>query len=208
MFRALGKVVPDAMFDADAVALMDDARAAGLPVGILTNHAYMILGREWFASRPEFAGLATFIDAAEIGCPKPDPQAYLTAAERARRAARRGRLPRRHAGVRRRRPGRRDARPSWSTRSTGARRSTRRADCSGLRVTERVVVTGANRGLGLELARVYAERGDEVWAGCRRPAEADELGQLTDHVHELDVGSESHRSSGSPRPSVTRRSTC
>ena len=41
----------------------------------------MILGREWFATRPEFAGLATFIDAAEIGCPKPDPQAYLTAAK-------------------------------------------------------------------------------------------------------------------------------
>jgi FMN phosphatase YigB (HAD superfamily) len=80
MFRALGMVVPDTMFDADAVALMDDARAAGMPVGILTNHAFMILGREWFASRREFAGLASFIDAAEIGCPKPDPQAYLTAA--------------------------------------------------------------------------------------------------------------------------------
>ena len=51
------------------------------PVGILTNHAYMILGPEWFASRPEFAGLATFIDAAEIGCPKPDPQAYLLGGE-------------------------------------------------------------------------------------------------------------------------------
>jgi putative hydrolase of the HAD superfamily len=80
MFRALGMVVPDALFDVDAVALMDDTRAAGRPVGILTNHAYMILGREWFAARREFADLATFIDAAEIGCPKPDPQAYLTAA--------------------------------------------------------------------------------------------------------------------------------
>ncbi len=80
MFRAHSKVVPDALFDVDAVALMDDTRAAGMPVGILTNHAYMILGREWFAARPEFAGLATFVDAAEIGCPKPDPQAYLTAA--------------------------------------------------------------------------------------------------------------------------------
>ena len=55
---------------------------------------------------------------------------------------------------------------------------------------QRVVITGANRGLGLELARVYAERGDEVVAGCRRPAEAEELGQLTGHVHQLDVGSE------------------
>ena len=81
MFRAFGEVVPDAMFDPDAVALMDDARAAGLPVGILTNHAHMILGREWFAARPEFAGLAAFIDAAEAGVPKPDPRSYLLAAE-------------------------------------------------------------------------------------------------------------------------------
>jgi NAD(P)-dependent dehydrogenase (short-subunit alcohol dehydrogenase family) len=57
-------------------------------------------------------------------------------------------------------------------------------------MTDRVVVTGANRGLGLELARVYAERGDEVVAGCRRPDEADELRKLTDHVHALDVGAE------------------
>jgi NAD(P)-dependent dehydrogenase (short-subunit alcohol dehydrogenase family) len=57
-------------------------------------------------------------------------------------------------------------------------------------VSERIVVTGANRGLGLELARHYAARGDDVWAGCRRPAAADELGELTDHVLTLDVGSE------------------
>jgi NAD(P)-dependent dehydrogenase (short-subunit alcohol dehydrogenase family) len=57
-------------------------------------------------------------------------------------------------------------------------------------VTERVVVTGANRGLGLELARHHAARGDEVWAGCRRPDEAGELRGLTDHVVPLDVGSE------------------
>jgi NAD(P)-dependent dehydrogenase (short-subunit alcohol dehydrogenase family) len=56
--------------------------------------------------------------------------------------------------------------------------------------TQRVVITGANRGLGLELARVYASRGDEVWAGCRRPAEATELRSLTAHAHTLDVGDE------------------
>ena len=54
----------------------------------------------------------------------------------------------------------------------------------------RVVITGANRGLGFELARHYAARGDDVWAGCRRPAAADELHELTDHVLALDVGSE------------------
>lgn len=32
----------------------------------------------------------------------------------------------------------------------------------------KVLVTGANRGIGLELCRAYAERGDEVIAVCRR----------------------------------------
>jgi len=53
-----------------------------------------------------------------------------------------------------------------------------------------VVVTGANRGLGLELARVYAERGDRVIAGSRTPAGATELATLTDHTLPLDVGDE------------------
>jgi FMN phosphatase YigB (HAD superfamily) len=81
LFRALATVAPDTIFVPAAVALMDDARVAGLPVGVLTNHAYALLGRDWFATRAEFASLATFIDAAEIGCPKPDPRAYLTAAD-------------------------------------------------------------------------------------------------------------------------------
>jgi NAD(P)-dependent dehydrogenase (short-subunit alcohol dehydrogenase family) len=57
----------------------------------------------------------------------------------------------------------------------------------------RVVITGANRGIGLGLARVYAERGDEVWATARKPAEAKELQALAKssggrvHVHEVDV---------------------
>ena len=57
-------------------------------------------------------------------------------------------------------------------------------------MTERVVVTGANRGLGLELTRQHAARGDEVWAGCRRPDEATELRALTPYVLPLDVASE------------------
>ena len=57
-------------------------------------------------------------------------------------------------------------------------------------MTERVVITGANRGLGLELARIHASRGDDVWAGCRHPKDATELRGLTAHVHEVDVASE------------------
>jgi NAD(P)-dependent dehydrogenase (short-subunit alcohol dehydrogenase family) len=50
------------------------------------------------------------------------------------------------------------------------------------------VVTGANRGLGLELARVFADRGETVIAGCRNPDAAHELRAVTDHVHPLDMG--------------------
>ena len=53
-----------------------------------------------------------------------------------------------------------------------------------------IVLTGANRGLGLELARVYAQRGDRVIAGCRNPAAASELAAITDHVHAVDMGDE------------------
>jgi NAD(P)-dependent dehydrogenase (short-subunit alcohol dehydrogenase family) len=41
-----------------------------------------------------------------------------------------------------------------------------------------VVVTGANRGLGLEFARQYAADGWKVYAACRAPDDAREIGQL------------------------------
>jgi HAD superfamily hydrolase (TIGR01509 family) len=81
MFRALAEAVPDSLFVPEALALIDDANRAGVPVGVLTNHAHAMLGQEWFAGRPELAGLTTFIDAAERGFPKPDPKAYVTAAD-------------------------------------------------------------------------------------------------------------------------------
>jgi NAD(P)-dependent dehydrogenase (short-subunit alcohol dehydrogenase family) len=57
-----------------------------------------------------------------------------------------------------------------------------------------VVITGANRGIGLELAKQHAEGGDRVYAFCRSPAGAEALnaaaaasgGKLT--VHAMDVG--------------------
>jgi NAD(P)-dependent dehydrogenase (short-subunit alcohol dehydrogenase family) len=53
----------------------------------------------------------------------------------------------------------------------------------------RVLITGANRGIGLEMARQFKERGDEVLAVCRQPTPALEgLGaQILDGV---DVTSE------------------
>jgi NAD(P)-dependent dehydrogenase (short-subunit alcohol dehydrogenase family) len=58
----------------------------------------------------------------------------------------------------------------------------------------RVVVTGANRGLGLEFARQLAAAGDEVVATARHPKTADDLNKLATRsggrvtVVRLDVG--------------------
>lgn len=41
-----------------------------------------------------------------------------------------------------------------------------------------VVITGANRGIGLALARAYAQAGDQVLALCRTPDRADALNAL------------------------------
>jgi NAD(P)-dependent dehydrogenase (short-subunit alcohol dehydrogenase family) len=49
-----------------------------------------------------------------------------------------------------------------------------------------VVITGANRGIGLELARQFKQRGDEVVAACRKSS--DELAKLdVEVVEEFDV---------------------
>ncbi len=61
---------------------------------------------------------------------------------------------------------------------------------------KRVLITGANRGLGLELARHALERGNTVFATCRRPDAATNLHQLAAgadgrlHVVQLDVTDE------------------
>ena len=41
-----------------------------------------------------------------------------------------------------------------------------------------VLITGANRGIGLEMVRIYAGQGDTVIACCRDPEGADELNRL------------------------------
>jgi NAD(P)-dependent dehydrogenase (short-subunit alcohol dehydrogenase family) len=55
-----------------------------------------------------------------------------------------------------------------------------------------VLVTGSNRGLGLEWVRQYAKEGWRVYATCRHPMEAGELKALAEQekgisVHRLDV---------------------
>ncbi|MGH9213567.1 MAG: HAD-IA family hydrolase [Acidimicrobiales bacterium] len=80
LFRGLAEVVPDELFDRNALALMREAQAAGRRVGVLTNDSYSFIGRDFFADRPEFAGLDAFVDATDIGARKPAPEAYLAAA--------------------------------------------------------------------------------------------------------------------------------
>lgn len=52
-----------------------------------------------------------------------------------------------------------------------------------------VVITGANRGLGLALAQRYATEGATVIGGCRNPAAALDLAACGAEVHALDTSS-------------------
>ncbi len=56
-----------------------------------------------------------------------------------------------------------------------------------------ILITGTNKGLGLQFARKYAEDGWRVYAACRMPEKADDLNAIADgsngqvSVHKLDV---------------------
>ncbi len=65
-----------------------------------------------------------------------------------------------------------------------------------------VAITGAGRGIGLELVRQYAEAGDRVYALCRSPMTADALNALAAasggrvSVHAMDVGDDASVDAG------------
>lgn len=57
---------------------------------------------------------------------------------------------------------------------------------------KRVLITGSNRGIGLEFVRQYLEDGCRVYATCRHPTEANELQRLAQiysalSIHRLDI---------------------
>lgn len=59
-------------------------------------------------------------------------------------------------------------------------------------MSESILITGSNRGIGLELVKQYAQAGWRVFACCRLPKKASELIALVDSfelvsVHQLDV---------------------
>ncbi|MFT7648963.1 MAG: NAD(P)-dependent dehydrogenase (short-subunit alcohol dehydrogenase family) [Candidatus Poriferisodalaceae bacterium] len=54
-----------------------------------------------------------------------------------------------------------------------------------------IVITGANRGIGYEMARLHIERGDSVIAGCRNPEAATALATAgPSAILQVDVGDE------------------
>ncbi len=61
------------------------------------------------------------------------------------------------------------------------------ADAHGTSNKPTVLITGANRGLGLEFARQYAADGWKVIGTARKPAQADALTELDVRVLQLDV---------------------
>jgi putative hydrolase of the HAD superfamily len=80
MWRAMSVELGAGVFAADALALVDEARAAGIKVGILSNDLYKASTREWVAGRPEFAKFDVLVDCTDFGERKPAPGPYLKAA--------------------------------------------------------------------------------------------------------------------------------
>ena len=80
LWRSASDHLVHGVFADDALQLVDDARAAGIKVGILSNDLYRASTREWVASRPEFAGFDALVDCTDFGERKPAPGPYLKAA--------------------------------------------------------------------------------------------------------------------------------
>src|SRR3954449_13573642 len=80
LWRAMSVELGGGAFAADALAFVDEARAAGVKVGILSNDLYRSATREWVASRPEFEKFDVLVDCTEFGEGKRAPARCLKAA--------------------------------------------------------------------------------------------------------------------------------
>ncbi len=80
MWRAMSIELGAGVFADDALALVDDARAAGIKVGILSNDLYRSATREWVGSQPAFDKFDILVDCTEFGERKPAAGPYLKAA--------------------------------------------------------------------------------------------------------------------------------
>jgi nuclear transport factor 2 (NTF2) superfamily protein len=80
MWRAMSVELGGGVFAADALAFVDEARAAGIKVGILSNDLYRSATREWVLGQPTFEKFDVLVDCTEFGERKPAPGPYLKAA--------------------------------------------------------------------------------------------------------------------------------
>ena len=52
----------------------------------------------------------------------------------------------------------------------------------------KVLIVGSNRGIGLELVRQFAARGDSVWAACRKASDSLKEVKNVTIVENIDIG--------------------
>lgn len=65
-----------------ALTLMDDAQAAGIPVGVLTNDLTAFHDEEWVARMSVLTRIDALVDGRRDGVLKPDPAAYFLMCQR------------------------------------------------------------------------------------------------------------------------------
>ncbi|MCW2906373.1 MAG: hypothetical protein JWL68_1162 [Actinomycetia bacterium] len=82
LMAALYQGAPQALLRPEALALMRDARAAGLPVGVLTNDLRAFHSQEWVDSLRLDELADVVVDGSVEGILKPDPRIYRLAAGR------------------------------------------------------------------------------------------------------------------------------
>jgi putative hydrolase of the HAD superfamily len=85
MMKRLYALPREEWLRADVVRLMADTSAAGLPLGALTNDMGDFHGPGWVAQQDYLKLFDVIVDASVTGVRKPDPRAFLAAAEALRR---------------------------------------------------------------------------------------------------------------------------
>jgi putative hydrolase of the HAD superfamily len=81
LWRAMATELESDVFAPDSIAFVNEAKAAGILVGVLTNDLVRISSRKWVDAREEFALFDVLVDSTEFGQRKPAPAIYLRAAE-------------------------------------------------------------------------------------------------------------------------------
>lgn len=81
LMREMYAVPDEPIMRPEAAALIADARAAGVAIGVLTNDLQAFHGEESMSRDPFLADVAVLIDGSVTGILKPDPRMYEMAAE-------------------------------------------------------------------------------------------------------------------------------